>query len=123
MSVAKINEVLNLTHIPNSDSPDKNKIDNTILFEQLFEYIRLKKPAFEEAIAKIAADDIKKKKAKELLTAIQKGDHAAAIFDDPECYLYLLFLIRENHIPFYQGMAVYLYIMILMQFTARQKLK
>ena len=97
-------------------------INNHGLFQQLFTHIK-KNTAIPDFLASIETDQQKKQKTNELYLAIKAGDHAASIFDDPDCYLYLLYLIKDNQIPFWHGMTVYFYLMTLMQFTPRQKLK
>lgn len=52
-----------------------------------------------------------------LKKAIETGDHQAAIFSHRDCSSYLLFLIKEKEIPFWQGITVYFYCMMLMQFS------
>ncbi|MBA3661296.1 MAG: hypothetical protein H0W64_06190 [Gammaproteobacteria bacterium] len=42
-----------------------------------------------------------------LMKAIQQGDETASIFTHPTCHLYLLYLIKNKTIPFWQGMSVY----------------
>jgi hypothetical protein len=57
-----------------------------------------------------------------LCAAIKTGNAEAEIFSDPRCHLYLLYLVKNNHIEFWQGMTVYTYLMALMQFTRKQPL-
>jgi hypothetical protein len=47
----------------------------------------------------------------------------AEIFSDPDCYLYLLYIIEKKPMLFKQGMTVYAYLMALMQFTNKQPLR
>lgn len=55
-----------------------------------------------------------------LLEAIKTGDTHHSIFDDSNCYLYLLSLIKNNEISFEIGMTTYVYLLALMQYTERQ---
>jgi hypothetical protein len=89
------------------------------LYEGLFEFIK-KNNTIPEFIANIKPED---PKIKTLLDAIHNADPEAKIFSDPDCYFYLLYLIKSEQIPFYQGMTVYSYLMALMQFTDKQPLR
>jgi hypothetical protein len=57
-----------------------------------------------------------------LRTAIRIGKADAEVFSDRYCHHYLLYLIKNNHIEFWQGITVYAYLMALMQFTNKQPL-
>ncbi len=59
---------------------------------------------------------------KELLEAINFGNHEHDIFADPVCSLYLLALIRDRKIAFNTGISVYQYLIGLMNFTNLQPL-
>jgi len=59
----------------------------------------------------------------ELRVAIQHGNSKAEIFSDPDCYLYLTFLMKSDESFFCHGMTAYAYLMALMQFTDMQPLK
>jgi hypothetical protein len=62
-------------------------------------------------------------KLEALMAAISEGNADADIFSDPDCSLYLLYLIENKKIDFWAGMTVYVYCMALMQFTQRQSLR
>lgn len=89
------------------------------LIDGLFTYIKNNK-ILPERLAAIRDDD---PCLNQLLDAIHAGDHAAAIFSNPDCHLYLLSLITTKKVPFWQGINVYFYLMTLMQFTHKQSLK
>lgn len=88
-------------------------------YDALFEFIK-KNTKIPQFFNEIQKED---KKVAQLLTAIQSGKADADIFSDKNCYLYLLYLIKNEKIPFLQGMTVYAYLMALMQFTDKQPLE
>lgn len=91
------------------------------LIAGLFEYIRSNKiiPAFFAAIKKnITLHNVNLALLK---NAIAAGDENAAIFSEANCHLYLLYLINEKEIPFWQGITVYHFLITLAQFTELQK--
>lgn len=61
-------------------------------YENLYQYIS-KNKILKEFIAKIKP---KNKKVEKLFVAINNGDSNAKIFKNENCYLYLLYLIKEN---------------------------
>jgi hypothetical protein len=71
----------------------------------------------------IENDENKQAKIRSLLVAIQEGDSEAQIFSDKDCHLYLLLLLKNEQIEFYQGMTVYIYLISLQQFTDKLPLK
>jgi hypothetical protein len=89
------------------------------LIEGLFQFIQ-KNTYIPQFLASIANDSAE---AKALQAAINKGESNDPMFDHPDCYLYLLYLIKNKQIPFWQGITIYYYLSILMQFTSRQPLK
>ncbi len=79
-------------------------------------------PFISDFLDAIAKNTCQLKAAKELSRAIREGEHAAHIFSDPNCYLYLIYIIGEEWIAFEHGMTVYFYLMALQQFTKQQPL-
>lgn len=67
--------------------------------------------------------DSKNPKVKELRTAIEKGDENAEIFKDPDCYLYLIYLMKTEKNFSELGLTTYVYLMTLMQFSDHQPLR
>lgn len=59
----------------------------------------------------------------QLKTALAEFDPTHDIFSNPYCSVYLLYLIEQKQIPFWQGITVYGYCMALMQFTDKQALR
>lgn len=55
-----------------------------------------------------------------LKKALDDGDSLHAIFDDPNCQLYLIYLLREHLISEEKFLTGYLYISVLMQFSEKQ---
>src|ERR1700730_18342916 len=88
-------------------------------FDNLFLYIDRNK-IIKALLDKITPENLQ---VEQLLVAINTGDAHANIWNDPECHIYLLYLIKQKKIPFAQGMTVYTYLMALMQFTDKQPLK
>lgn len=62
-------------------------------------------------------------KIQELLKAIQDDNPNADIFNDEDCPLYLLSLIKNKQLDFHQGMSIYIYLISLQQFTPNLHLK
>lgn len=60
---------------------------------------------------------------KALVTAINEGDCSAVIFSDPKCYIYLLYAIKNELIPFESAMTTYGYLLALIQFTEKQPIR
>ncbi|MES2216945.1 MAG: hypothetical protein V4501_00895 [Pseudomonadota bacterium] len=89
------------------------------LFGGLFQFIK-KNKAIPKHLAAIKTQD---PKVQNLLAAINLGNSQHEIYSDPKCYLYLLHLIQNELIPFYQGMGIYNYLLALMQFSDKQPLK
>lgn len=58
-----------------------------------------------------------------LKTAVAEANPNDAIFSNQYCSLYLLYLIEQKQMPFWQGMTVYFYCIALMQFTEKQSLR
>ncbi|MDP1603418.1 MAG: hypothetical protein Q8M03_09155 [Legionella sp.] len=87
-------------------------------FAELFQYIQKNKdiPNF---LNNISVED---KKCEQLLNAISRGNLLDDIFSDPNCYLYLLYLLKNQQIPYWHGITVYVYLIVLMQFTNKQEL-
>jgi len=116
LNTSSIYDKLSTTQTDNT-SP----LDDKLLFDQLFSYIK-KNTFIPNFLSSIAQDEDKLSKVAELYAAIKIGNAEAEVFKDPHCYLYLLYLIQEEKISFWQGMTVYTYIMALMQFTNQQSL-
>ena len=91
-------------------------------FLRLFTYIKNNK-IIPEFLKSISTDDLKKEQANQLQLAIARGDNHADIFSDPNCSLYLLYLMQEQRVSFWHGITVYVYLLGLMQFTDKQPLK
>ncbi len=66
--------------------------------------------------------DLRTPAVQSLRAAISSGAHDAPVFSDPRCHLYVLYLIKNNHLDFWQGMTVYTYLIALMQYTKKQAL-
>lgn len=94
-------------------------INNLFLYNHLFTFVK-RHTYIHEFVESIDEDQDKKRKALELLTAINIGNSEALVFRDSECYLFLLYLIKTNQIDFWHGMTVYFYLMALMQIDAIQ---
>ncbi|EHL32233.1 hypothetical protein [Legionella drancourtii] len=88
-----------------------------VSYDSLFHFIQ-KNKAIHKAIAKVDREQVK-----QLAEAIKEGHYQAEIFNDTNCYLYLLFLLKEKTISFEQGMTVYSYLLALAQFTEQQPLR
>jgi hypothetical protein len=78
-----------------------------------------KNTAIPNFIAKVAHDDINQI---QLQQAIINGNDTANIFMHPDCSLYLIYLLKNEKIPFWSGITTYVYLMSLMQFTPLQPL-
>lgn len=98
---------------------NRNELTDEELYQGLFQFIK-KNKAIPEFLAQIHPD---KPQLTALTRAIEAGDCYADIFTDEHTQLYLLYLIKENKIPFWQGMTVYIYLIALMQFTDKLSLK
>ena len=78
-------------------------------------------PAF---TAEIAANPAEHEEALSALqAAIAAGDFHAQVFEHEHCMRYLLYLIENKMVPFWQGMTAYTYVIALAQFTTKQQLK
>ncbi len=65
-------------------------------------------------------------KDKELLRlkeAISQGNFQVSIWNNPQCHLYLIYLIQKKVIPFWQGITAYVYLIAKMQYTKQQRLR
>jgi hypothetical protein len=80
----------------------------------LFRHIN-KNKIIPDFFATMSADN---EKVNKLLYAISKGKPRAKIFQDENCYLYLLYAIKTKQIDFWEGMSVYGYLLGLTQFTS-----
>lgn len=91
------------------------------LIAGLFRYIRLNKslPAFFAEIEKHPEDHHLHCDA--LKQAVMAGDPDAAIFSHPNVSYYLLYLIKNKMVPYWQGMTAYFYCMLLMQGKGKHK--
>ncbi|ASQ47296.1 hypothetical protein [Legionella clemsonensis] len=87
--------------------------DNHVRFNELMQFIS-KNKTINNFVNQVNAHDTN---AQALYNAIETGDFAAEIFSHPECSLYLLYLIKAGKIDFDTGITVYVYLMVLMQFT------
>lgn len=58
-----------------------------------------------------------------LKKAISKGNFRARMWNHPQCNLYLIYLIQEQMIPFWQGITAYVYLIAKMQYTQTQDLR
>lgn len=58
-----------------------------------------------------------------LKKAIHKGNFRAKIWNHPHCNLYLIYLINEKMIPFWQGITAYVYLIAKMQYTKTQAMR
>lgn len=58
-----------------------------------------------------------------LKKAIRRGNFRAKIWNNRDCNLYLIYLIQEQMIPFWQGITAYVYLIAKMQFTQTQDLR
>lgn len=58
-----------------------------------------------------------------LKKAIGKGNFRARMWNHPQCNLYLIYLIQEQMIPFWQGITAYVYLIAKMQYTQTQDLR
>lgn len=103
----------------NSHANNISGQQNTVEFEQLFQFIQ-KNKVIRASLASLTSENVEIDK---LLEAILIGDSQAEIFSHPDCYLYLLYLMQNQRISLDQGVSVYLYLLCLMQFTNKQPLK
>ncbi|MDQ8039977.1 MAG: hypothetical protein REH83_06170 [Rickettsiella sp.] len=62
-------------------------------------------------------------KVKTLKQAIEHGNSTDEIWNDADCHLYLIYLIRQELIPYSKGATAYLYLMVKMQYTPTQILR
>ena len=95
--------------------------NDSFLFNQLFLYIKNNK-RIRNFLETIPLDTEKNDKAHQLLSAIKLGNSTDKIYNDEECYLFILYLIKEKHIPFWDGITIYFYWMGVIQFANRQKI-
>lgn len=58
-----------------------------------------------------------------LKKAITKGNFRSKIWNNRDCNLYIIYLIQNQRIPFWQGITAYIYLMAKMQFTLTQALR
>jgi hypothetical protein len=58
-----------------------------------------------------------------LKKAIRRGNFRAKIWNNRDCNLYLIYLIQEKMIPFWQGITAYVYLIAKMQYTQTQDLR
>lgn len=58
-----------------------------------------------------------------LKKAIRRGNFRAKIWNNRDCNLYLIYLIQEQMIPFWQGITAYVYLIAKMQYTQTQDLR
>lgn len=96
-------------HLPTEDE----------LFAQTFQFIK-KNKKIPEFIERTKEDD---PKVKQLLNAIQKGNAEDPIFKNKECYLYLLYLMKNKLIPYWHGITVYVYLLARMSLMDDSLLK
>lgn len=59
----------------------------------------------------------------QLKTAINEGRPESEIWNNPNCNLYLIYLIQKELIPYWQGITAYVYLIAKMQYTSSQDLK
>lgn len=94
-----------------SESVCAEKTGDDKLIDSLFRFIRLNK-AIPAGLASLSDQHAG---VQALKSAILVGECNARIFLHPDCDLYLLYLITKKHIPFWQGINIYFYLMTLMQ--------
>lgn len=58
-----------------------------------------------------------------LKKAITKGNFRSQIWNHRDCNLYLIYLIQNQRIPFWQGITAYIYLIAKMQYTQTQDLR
>lgn len=58
-----------------------------------------------------------------LKKAITKGNFRSQIWNNRDCNMYLIYLIQNQRIPFWQGITAYIYLIAKMQFTSTQDLR
>ncbi len=58
-----------------------------------------------------------------LKEAITKGNFRSHIWNNRDCNVYLIYLIQNQRIPFWQGITAYIYLIAKMQFTSTQDLR
>lgn len=58
-----------------------------------------------------------------LKKAIRKGNFRAKIWNHPHCNLYLIYLVNEKKIPFWQGITAYVYLIAKMQYSKTHALR
>src|SRR3990167_11112325 len=86
-------------------------------YDSLVRYIQ-KNTAIPNALASHSQE-----KALLLKNAIQNADFQNAIFSDPDCYVLLLALLKNQELPFTQIITIFLYLNILIQYSNRQQFK
>lgn len=104
---------------------NKKKLDTSIsddlqpFHNDLLELVQKNKliPSF---LNELAPDDPNLLCLKE---AICKANFQVLIWDNPQCDLYLIYLIQKKMIPFWQGITAYVYLIAKMQYTTTQKLR
>jgi hypothetical protein len=97
----------------------KSLLENKFYIQSLFRFIK-KNKFIPEFLASVNPDD---QHLKDLLLAIETGDSDSNIFCHPDCHLYLLYFIKEEKIPFWQGITVYTYLSALMALSDKQALR
>lgn len=98
--------------VQNKQEPAKQEYECDT-YESLFQFIK-KNKALKSKIDEVSVDN---KKVVSLLKAIKEGNSNDQIFGDPDCDVFLLYLIKTKQIPFDQGMTLYTYLMGLMSFN------
>lgn len=88
---------------------------NVFRYPEMFQFIKKNRILPE----KIAGANTEKCQA--LLQAIHSGNGAASIYHDPECYIYLLMLMKEGRITHQQGITTYYYLLAVSQFSNKDK--
>lgn len=95
------------------------RLDTNPGFPALFQFIG-KNKAIPEFLAQPV--EVLAPRLLALSAAIDAADAQAPIFSDPECSLLLLYLMQQERVKFWEGITVYVYLIALMQFTAKQDL-
>lgn len=108
-----------LVRIPTKIAGSENIEKNNAEYKNIFRFVSLNK-ILPETISAIKPDD---EKVNQLFMAITSGNANDKIFSDPDCHVYLLYLIEKNKISMSLGMTIYAYLMALMQFTEKQPLR
>jgi hypothetical protein len=93
--------------------------NNNAMYENLFQFIK-KNTAIPLLINEMKSED---PALLELSKAVKEGNPKATIFSDPKCYIYLLRLIKDKEIAFWEGMTIFAYLLALIQFTENQPIK